>query len=392
MPQAPNPTPVPQDTPRTASDEPTIAHDDPDPTAQTSKRDATGPLAAIGGYLLIDRRINGAQEDRLWPHLYTDRAEAYADAKAYPGSREEALASGWTNTEGWTSRTEVIPVTKAFAENYAAIPLERFDSFESLYSYTREAADFQGVLLPALPSELGAERGGLSLSTTRTSDTDPEDEARRRAGRSGGGAGFTPNPAHATHSLNIRPDVVSSPAGLEVITTMKSADYRVQQPALDSTPPVGRDPPSDAKELTAEEKRAAMFAAIRTDREAKAGAVRDHAGRPSNNLEENVVVAPEPSAVPDQPDPCAAQQEEIIARANEESTKRQEAERAARSGEEPPSDSKGLTAEERQADMFAAIRAEREAAKSDAHDDAGSREQGGEGRASPGTGGGRGVF
>lgn len=131
MPQAPNPTPVPQDTPRTASDEPTIAHDDPDPTAQTSKRDATGPLAAIGGYLLIDRRINGAQEDRLWPHLYTDRAEAYADAKAYPGSREEALASGWTNTEGWTSRTEVIPVTKAFAENYAAIPLERFDSFEA---------------------------------------------------------------------------------------------------------------------------------------------------------------------------------------------------------------------------------------------------------------------
>ena len=220
-------------------------------------------------------------------------------------------------------------------------------------------------------------------------DLDNEEEARRRAGR-GGGAGFTPNPAHATHSLNIRPDVVSGPAGLEVITTMKSADYRVQQPTPDGAP-VSHEPPNDAKELTAEERQAAMFAAIRGARESKAGEARDEAGRTSDNSDKNAVAATGPSAASDEPDPRAVQQEEIIARASEESAKRQEAERAARSGEEPSGDAKMLTAEEKQAGMFAAIRAEREATKGDARDDAGSREQGGEDRASPGMGGGRGM-
>ena len=221
-------------------------------------------------------------------------------------------------------------------------------------------------------------------------DLDNEEEVRRRAGR-GGGAGGMPNPAHATHSFNIRPDVVSSPAGLEVITTMKSADYRVQQPTPDGAP-VSREQPNDAKELTAEERQAAMFAEIRAERDGKAGTARGDSGQANDNSDRNAVMAPGLSAMLDEPDPRAVQQEEIIARASEESAKRQEAERAARSGEEPPGDAKTLTAEERQAGLFAAIRAEREATKGDARDDSGSREQGGEDRASPGMGGGRGVF
>ena len=54
----------------------------------------------------------------------------------------------------------------------------------------------------------------------RRSEVEADEEERRRAGRGGGG-----NPANASHSLNIRPDVVEGPAGTEVRTTMKSADY-----------------------------------------------------------------------------------------------------------------------------------------------------------------------
>src|SRR3984893_18230404 len=58
----------------------------------------------------------------------------------------------------------------------------------------------------------------------RASDAEQDEEERRRAGRGGGGI----NPANAGHSLNIRPDVVEGPAGLEVRTTMKSADHRAE--------------------------------------------------------------------------------------------------------------------------------------------------------------------
>jgi len=171
---------------------------------------------------------------------------------------------------------------------------------------------------------------------------------------------------------------------------MKSADYHLQQPAPDDTP-VSRDPSNDGKEITAEERQAAMFAAIRTERDSKASETRDDAGRASDQPDRKAIIPSSPSTARDEPDPRAVQQEEIIARANEESTKRQEAERAARSGEEPPGDAKTLTAEERQAGLFAATRAEREATKGDARDEAGSREQDGEGRVSLGMSGGRGA-
>jgi len=49
-----------------------------------------------------------------------------------------------------------------------------------------------------------------------------DEEEKRRAGRGGGDMG---SPALAALAANIRPDVVSTPGGLETITTQKSVDY-----------------------------------------------------------------------------------------------------------------------------------------------------------------------
>src|SRR5271157_5307977 len=89
-----------------------------------------------------------------------------------------------------------------------------------------------GWLLEAYPEARSlSDRGDLCAGTidswllfnlTGGANELEQDEEERRAGRGGGGQ----NPAFATHSFNIRPDVVDTPAGLAVQTTMKSADYR----------------------------------------------------------------------------------------------------------------------------------------------------------------------
>ena len=61
-------------------------------------------------------------------------------------------------------------------------------------------------------------------------EIDAEDEERRRAGRGGGDMG---NPAHLELGANMRPDVVSGPAGLETVTTQKSVQYHVDDDASD---------------------------------------------------------------------------------------------------------------------------------------------------------------
>jgi hypothetical protein len=66
-----------------------------------------------------------------------------------------------------------------------------------------------------------AQATAMRAAAHRVEAVEADEEERRRAGRGGGG-----NPANASHSLNIRPDVVEGPAGLEVRTAMKSADYR----------------------------------------------------------------------------------------------------------------------------------------------------------------------
>ncbi len=52
----------------------------------------------------------------------------------------------------------------------------------------------------------------------------PDDDEDKRKGRGGSGD----NPAFATLSHNIRPDVVATPAGLAVMTATKSADYHAE--------------------------------------------------------------------------------------------------------------------------------------------------------------------
>ena len=51
---------------------------------------------------------------------------------------------------------------------------------------------------------------------SRPIESDEDGEQRRRAGRGSGSI----NPANASHSFNIRPDVGEGPAGLEIYTTI----------------------------------------------------------------------------------------------------------------------------------------------------------------------------
>jgi hypothetical protein len=89
--------------------------------------------------------------------------------------------------------------------------------------------------------------GLLNPDQQRRNDLEAADEERRRAGRGGGG-----NPANASHSFNIRPDVVAGPAGLEVRTTMKSVDYRAnpdlkaELAEAERSPREDKQPPSRA--------------------------------------------------------------------------------------------------------------------------------------------------
>jgi hypothetical protein len=130
-------------------------------------------------------------------------------------------------------------------------------------------------------TETQAFEGKTSLDTLTpvTSPVDDDEDERRRAGR--GAGGNTASPTHAQLGANIRPDVVDAPGGLQVITTQKSADYRPDRAAQDYV----RGELAEANRLAA---------------------------------------------------PDEAQQLDILNRSNEESTRRQSAELAARKGEESP--------------------------------------------------------
>lgn len=175
-----------------------------------------------------------------------------------------------------------------------------------------------------------------------------DEEERRRAGR-GGGGGL--NPANAVHGLNIRPDVVESPAGLETVTTMKSAEYPAR-PASQPEPPEAQ-PTRPEPSRDDDDPLAAALAEAR-------------GGGPSH--------------------------EEIVARQAEESTRGQEADRAAQAGEshggEPSNEEDPLAAalEEARSEGAARQTAAREAA-GEGHDSADSATPG-QGR----TSGGRGAF
>ena len=94
-----------------------------------------------------------------------------------------------------------------------------------------------GATYDDLAAAISRDGGPLSLdepapAPARALDLDLDDEEKRRAGRGGGDIG---GPAFATLAANIRPDVVSTPSGLETITTQKSADYRADPDAVDAS-------------------------------------------------------------------------------------------------------------------------------------------------------------
>jgi len=196
-----------------------------------------------------------------------------------------------------------------------------------------------------------------------------DEDEQRRAGRGGGGI----NPANATHSLNIRPDVGEGPAGLEVYTTMKSKDYPANGGAetdLMEAPTGGREerrePPIEVvpnlDTATRSEPSPPLWDEFEADLAAAEARWRE--------------VDPE--------------RDQATQRANEESTKRQDAERAARSGEDVPGQVASSEPDSFAADLRAAEKAaklEREGEGQEVvfrdHADAGQE---------PSTGGGRGIF
>ncbi len=131
----------------------------------------------------------------------------------------------------------------------------------------------------------------------RAPEIDVEEE-KRRAGRGGGDMG---SPALATLAANIRPDVVSTPGGLETITTQKSVDYPADPEAANVSDYI--------RERLAEVARSI---------------------HPEPSALEPIARDPETSPVADERSDVATRE------ANEASIKRQEAERAAQSGESLP--------------------------------------------------------
>ena len=180
---------------------------------------------------------------------------------------------------------------------------------------------------------------------SRSAATDEEEEERRRAGRGSGGI----NPANATHSFNIRPDVGEGPAGLETYTTIKSADYRANpDPEVNVT-----DSHSGRREDRNEPPREPS-----QDRERATG---DDASRsPPDEFEADLA-----AAVAGAHDP---QRDQSLRRASEESTKRQEAERAARSGEDLTGQVASSEPDSLGADLRAAEKAARLERESEGHE------------------------
>ena len=213
-----------------------------------------------------------------------------------------------------------------------------------------------------------AQAAAMRAAAHRAEAVEADEKERRRAGRGGGG-----NPANASHSLNIRPDVVEGPAGLEVRTAMKSADYR-------ANPDLKADL-AEAERGAREERQEPLRERV-AHRGDAATAHDDAPPRPKDGLEADLSTAAAHGLDDD------AQHVQVIQRANEESTKRQEAERAARSGEDVPGDpaspaTPSLAADLRAAENAAKVEREAEGQELVTQDH-------GEGK-TPG-GGGRGIF
>jgi hypothetical protein len=167
--------------------------------------------------LAIQGRESGEHDPAA---LYAERTESLAASYEYA----EWLARGVDkNLEPAGGQ----PAYAAQAEFYAEARAELLLQAES-FAHHNNGRQLHVGQQPDTPAELF-----LTPDQFRIPELDQEEE-RRRAGR---GVGDMGNPADAHHALNIRPDVVASPAGLETITTMKSQHYdAAQEPAAQDLP------------------------------------------------------------------------------------------------------------------------------------------------------------
>jgi hypothetical protein len=195
---------------------------------------------------------------------------------------------------------------------------------------------------PTLPQDLTQ-----NPERSQSVDRDEEEEERRRAGRGSGGI----NPANASHSFNIRPDLGEGPAGLEVYTTIKSADYRANpDPEADVTDSNGgarenhNEPPREPSQ----------------DRHTASGG--DTSRSPIDEFEADLAAAVAGAHEDD------AQRDQPFRRESEESTKRQEAERAARNGEDLTGQAGSSAPDSLAVDLHAAEKAARPERESEGHE------------------------
>jgi len=243
----------------------------------------------------------------------------------------------------------------------------------------------------------------------RAPEIDAEEE-KRRAGRGGGDMG---NPTHAQLGANIRPEVGSGPAGLETYTTQKSVDYHAVDPKTEKVSDYIRARLAEAERsinqptLTLEAIAADPHNAVELPLPADASkelltAARDAvlkdadylANWTGNFTDDDPAIRDESTKVADRLELLDerldqfAELDPATREANAASIKRQEAERAAQSGESVPGEEGASQASDYIAERLAALReakAEREGEGAEL-----AVVEHGEGK-TPG-GGGRGIF
>lgn len=181
-----------------------------------------------GGAAMADRFENDpAAELRAAITTEIDHEATPSPSYTFTNSESAATVSGLSaaaavdlaaHNQGW--RIVFSPVhleAGGFAGPFAPSELGRIQLYSDDNAFVAGGATYE-----ELAAAISGKGVPLSLDPPPTPSLDDDEEQKRRAGRGGGDMG---NPAHATLSANIRPDVGSGPAGLETYTTQKSADY-----------------------------------------------------------------------------------------------------------------------------------------------------------------------
>jgi hypothetical protein len=163
-------------------------------------------------------------DDPAWQEAYEIRARKHQEAGFTPAAqaaamraepafdgREAAFEKDFRSREGMSAEYAARLAKIGMIDDHGNMKNYYFEHLEAAGALDTPRADFFARY---------KQTPAATPDPQPRNDLGADDEERRRAGRGGGG-----NPANASHSFNIRPDVVAGPSGLEVRTTMKSVDY-----------------------------------------------------------------------------------------------------------------------------------------------------------------------